>query len=43
MIAGNAYEALGQKLIAVAGEPEWMGPLYSPAIAVDAISVTSKE
>lgn len=42
MIAGNIYEALNQKLMAIASEPEWSGPLYTPAIAVDAVSVTSK-
>lgn len=43
MIAGNVYDVLRNRLIALSNQPEWVyGLLYVPAIAVDGISVASQ-
>ena len=43
MIAGNVYDLLKDKLIALSNRPRWIaGMLYAPAIAVDGVSVASK-
>lgn len=43
MIAGNAYDLLKDKLIALSDCPEWIfGFAYSPAIALDGVSVASQ-
>jgi len=43
MIAGNVYELLKDKLLALGDEPVWVfGLLHVPAIAVDGVSVASK-
>lgn len=43
MIAGNVYDLLKDRLIALSDYPEWVsGILYTPAIAVDGVSVASK-
>jgi PmbA protein len=43
MIAGNVYDLLKGKLIGLSDQAEWAyGVLYSPAIAVDGVSVVSK-
>ncbi len=40
MIAGNAYELLRDHLFALSDRPQWvMGRLYTPAIALDRVSV----
>lgn len=42
MIAGNAYDLLKDKLIALSNQPRWIGgALRAPAIAVDGVSVAS--
>lgn len=42
MIAGNAYDLLKDKLIALSDQAEWVfGLLHTPAIAVDGVSVAS--
>lgn len=43
MIAGNVYELLKDKLLALGDEPVWVfSLLHVPAIAVDGVSVASK-
>ncbi len=43
MIAGNVYDLLKDKLIALSDRPEWVfGFVHVPAIAVDGVSVASK-
>lgn len=43
MIAGNVYDLLKEKLIALSDRPEWVfGVLHAPAIALDGVSVASK-
>ena len=43
MIAGNAYELLRERLIALGDQAEWVfGALKVPALAVDGVGVASK-
>jgi PmbA protein len=43
MIAGNGYDLLKEKLIALSDQAEWVfGFVHAPAIAVDGVSVASK-
>lgn len=43
MIAGNVYDLLRDRLIALSDSPEWVyGILHTPAIAVDGVSVAGK-
>lgn len=43
MIAGNAYEILKSGLVAVGGEPEWVGgSLFTPPFLVQGVSVVSR-
>ncbi len=43
MIAGNVYDLLKDRLIALSDRPEWVfGFVYTPAIALDGVSVASK-
>ncbi|MCS7198319.1 MAG: TldD/PmbA family protein [Candidatus Bipolaricaulota bacterium] len=43
MIAGNVYDLLKDKLIALSDCPEWvLGFVHTPAIALDGVSVASK-
>jgi PmbA protein len=43
MIAGNTYELLKDKLVALSDRDEWVfGVLHTPAIAVDGVGVASK-
>lgn len=43
MIAGNVYDLLKDKLIALSDRPEWVfGFVHAPAIALDGVSVASK-
>ncbi len=43
MIAGNVYDLLKDKLIALSDRPEWVfGFVHTPAIALDGVSVASK-
>ena len=42
MVAGNAYQLLKERVLAVGGEPEWVyGQIHTPAIALTGISVSS--
>jgi PmbA protein len=43
MVAGNVYDLLKKRLIALGDEPRWIyGLLQVPAIAIDDVSVVSK-
>jgi hypothetical protein len=43
MIAGNVYDLLRERLIALSDRPEWIfGFAHAPAIALDGVSVASK-
>ncbi len=43
MVAGNAYDLLRDKLIALSDRAEWVyGVVHTPAIAVEGVSVASK-
>ena len=42
MVAGNAYQLLKEKILAVGSEPEWVyGQIRTPAIALTSVSVSS--
>jgi PmbA protein len=43
MVAGNVYDLLKERLIALSDEPRWVyGLLQVPAVAIDSVSVVSK-
>jgi PmbA protein len=43
MIFGNAYEILKDGLIAIGGEPEWVGgSLFTPPLLVQGVSVVAR-
>jgi PmbA protein len=43
MVAGNVYELLRNRLIALSDQPQWLlGILQTPAIAVDGVGVASR-
>jgi PmbA protein len=41
MLSGNAYTALNQ-VLAVSGEQQWQGSLYTPAMIVNGLSITAE-